>query len=157
MTHLIHFRINTIATSDILTHRLRLYRQFGLRAADSSYLSSHCLFPHPELSNIHLGERSFLNHGCFIENGDAIHIGSNVCLGPRVTILTTTHIMGSSDRRVGNGCKRKPVHSGDGCWICAGATIPGVTIREGCTIAGGARSKTTANQMGFMQGYQIVG
>lgn len=135
------FILNTIASSDLLScrQRIRLYRQFGLQVSDSSFISSHCQFTQADLSTVDLGERSFLNHGCFLENRGTIQIGNDSCLGPGVRILTTSHDIGGHDRRVGHGCFVRPVTIGDGCWIGAGVTIlPGVTIGDGSVIAAGA-------------------
>ncbi|MBD1995398.1 acyltransferase [Leptolyngbya sp. FACHB-541] len=133
------FHINTVAASELVSHtrRLAIYRHFGLRA-ENAFIWSRCFFVRDDLSNITLGDRSFLNHFCFLENGEAIEIGDNSCLGPSVRVLTTTHDIGPHSRRVGNDCVRKPVKIGKGCWIGAGATIlPGVTIGDGCVIGAG--------------------
>lgn len=136
------FHINTIAPLDSLPHqrRLSIYRHFGMGIGREAYLSSRCYIAHPsQLDCIQLGDRTFLNHFCFLENGAAITIGDDTCLGPGVRLLTTTHQIGASDRRVGHGCIRKPVTIGKGCWLGAGVTVlPGVTIGDGCVIGAGA-------------------
>lgn len=132
--------ITLIASSELLDYkqRLALYRCCSLKAVDA-YVSSRCYFAHPNLSNITLGDRVFLNHFCFLENGAAITIGDDSCLGPGVKVLTTTHEIGGHGRRVGNGCIRLPVTIGRGCWIGAGASIlPGVAIADGVVVGAGA-------------------
>lgn len=135
------FWVNVVASSDLLNmeQRLFIYQQFGLNTK-FAYLLSRCFFAHPsKLSNVKLGERCFFNHHVFIENGASITLGNNVCLGPGVKLLTTTHRMGGSNRRVGNSCVRSPILIEDGCWIGAGVTIlPGVRIGKGCVIGAGA-------------------
>lgn len=129
-----------LAASDLLSfqQRLYLYRRFGLQA-NNAFISSRCFFNNPDLSNIWLGDRTFLNHFCWLENGAAIEIGDDSCLGPGVRVLTTTHEIGGPGRRVGHGCVRYPVTIGRGCWIGAGATIlPGVTIGDGVVVGAGA-------------------
>ncbi|SRR5579883_633540 len=142
MPQLPAFHINTIASLDILPlqQRRSLYRHFGMRLGTEAYISSRCYIAHPShLDRICLGDRTFLNHFCFLENGAEISIGDDTCLGPSVKILTTTHTIGSRDRRIGHGCIRKPVTIGKGCWLGAGVTVlPGITIGDGCVIGAGA-------------------
>lgn len=139
--HLAQFLVNTIAPLDLLDScdRIHIYRHYGLKIGRDSFISPRCHFVYPDLINVKLGDRAFLNYNCFIENGNSITIGNNSCLAPFVRILTTTHQIGNSDRRVGRSCVRLPVKIGDGAWIGAGATIlPGVTIGDGCVIGAGA-------------------
>lgn len=136
-----HFIVNSLAAIDWLDVRTRhgLYRRYGLRIGSGAFISARCQFVYPDLANVKLGERAFLNHGCYLENGHSIDIGANSCLAPFVRLLTTTHTIGATDRRVGYGCDRKPVKIGMGVWIGAGATVlPGVTISDGCVIGAGA-------------------
>lgn len=132
--------LKTIASLDFVSAplRLKLYRKLGLRA-ERACIYSGCFFTGDDLSNIWLGDRSFLNHHCFLENGAAITIGHKTRLGPGVKILTTTHDLGPEECRTGDCCVRYPVEIGNGCWIGAGVTIlPGVKIMDGCVIGAGA-------------------
>ena len=62
-------------------------------------------------------------------------IGSNCDLGPDVSFITGSHSIGSHARRAGDGYNAD-IQVGNGCWICAGASImPGVQIGEGCVVA----------------------
>ena len=65
--------LKTIAASDLVSHglRLRLYCWLGLPASDT-YIWSRCYFVGNDLSNVSLGDRTFFNHFCFLENGAAI-------------------------------------------------------------------------------------
>lgn len=129
-----------IAASDLIDfpERRWLYQRLGIQGGEF-YASSGCYFVYPNLSNVTLGNKVFLNHGCYLDNGAAITIGDNACLGPFVRILTTTHAIGEAERRVGHGCVKRPVTIGAGAWIGAGVTIlPGVTVGAGCVIGAGA-------------------
>lgn len=136
---------NSIAAADWLNFEQRLahYRLLGLQAEDA-YIQSRCFFVYPDLSNITLGDRTFINHFGFLENGESISIGQDTCIGPGVQILTTTHEVGGHERRAGYGCVRRPVRIGAGCWIGAGVIIlPGVSIGDGCLIGAGAIVRTS--------------
>lgn len=135
-----HFYMNNIASLDLFgfKERLNIYRKFGMHFKDA-YISANCRFSQVDLSNIWLGDRTFINVGAYFDNNDSIILEDNVCLAPYVRLLTTSHVIGGSDRRVGNTCYKQPIVIESGSWICSGATIlPGVTIGKGCIIGAGA-------------------
>ncbi|MFJ6374559.1 DapH/DapD/GlmU-related protein [Pseudarthrobacter oxydans] len=56
----------------------------------------------------------------------------------RVTFVTSSHRIGSRERRAG-AATSAPITVGDGVWIGAAAVVlPGVTIGEGVIVAAGA-------------------
>lgn len=136
------FLINTIAGSEFLSSEERaiIYRLFGMHLERNAYISPGCIFAHPGLSNIYMGHKSYLNRGCFLDNGATIILEDCARLGPGVRILTTSHEIGGSDSRVKpGGLILEPVVIERGSWIGAGATIlPGVQIASGCVVAAGA-------------------
>ncbi len=84
------------------------------------------------------GRECWINIGCVLELGAAITIGDRVGLGHETMILTTTHDIGSAERRVGPP-QRLPVTIGAGTWLCSRSTIlPGVTIGAGAIVAAGS-------------------
>jgi acetyltransferase-like isoleucine patch superfamily enzyme len=85
-----------------------------------------------------IGGGCWINVGCLFDLSSSITIGDQVALGPQVTLLTSTHVIGSSTRRTGP-LQNLPVTIGDGCWLGARCTIlPGVTIGQGAVVAAGA-------------------
>ena len=91
-------------------------------------------------SRLTIGRGSYVNVGVLFEGRAEIVIGERVAIGPRVMVLTSTHPIGSSNWRAGDGQTVSfPVTIGDGVWIGAGAIIlPGATIERGCVVAAGA-------------------
>lgn len=80
----------------------------------------------------------FINASTQIQNFEHVSIGTNVFIGPRVTILTVSHELGPSHQRAMK-LIAKPVTIGNGSWIASSATIlPGVSVKEGCVVAAGA-------------------
>jgi maltose O-acetyltransferase len=64
-----------------------------------------------------------------------ITIGDRCDIAPQVTIVTGSHEIGDSEQRAGVG-KNENVIIGNGCWVCARATIiGGVNISDSCIIA----------------------
>lgn len=87
-------------------------------------------------STMRIGDNSGIGIGAHI-HGKVI-IGSNVMMGPNVTIYTTNHQTARTDIPMCQQgfCKMKPVIIGDDVWIGGNVTIlPGVTIGNGAIIA----------------------
>jgi acetyltransferase-like isoleucine patch superfamily enzyme len=84
--------------------------------------------------NSNIGAYSFIGCSGFIE------IGSNVMMGPRVTLLAETHNYGDTHRTMkSQGVSRSTILIEDNCWIGAGAQVlPGVTIGRGSVVGSGA-------------------
>lgn len=122
-----------------MEQRRFLLRLLGINGREF-YIQSHVFFTEPrKLSNIYIGHRCFINYQTFLDNNDIIVLEDNVCIAPRVSIYTTSHKIGSSDRRVGQGCYTHPVIIKRGCWIGGNTIIlPGVKIGEGCVIGAGS-------------------
>lgn len=87
--------------------------------------------------NITMGEGFSANEESWID--DHVTFGRNVRLGPRVTIITQTHPIGTAKQRRGEPDILRPVTIGDGAWLHANATIlPGAHVAAGCVICAGA-------------------
>ena len=130
--------IKLMAMSPIFSsaRRWRILRLAGVRATQVGFESGVQI----RASQLTIGRGSYINVGVLFEGRAAIVIGDNVAIGPRVMVLTSTHPIGPSDWRAGEGqVVSAPVTIGDGVWIGAGAIIlPGATIERGCVIAAGA-------------------
>jgi len=89
-------------------------------------------------TGLHIGQKTFVNYGCFFDLAADTNIGEHCDIGYQVMFVTATHGIGTEGRRAG-AHDAQPIQVGDGVWIGARATIlPGVTIGRGCVIAAGA-------------------
>ena len=90
--------------------------------------------------NLSIGHKTEINRSCFLNAGGTIEIGTNVLIGPNVTIYSQNHNF--RDRATPictQGYTRKRVVIENDSWICARAVIlPGVRIAEGTVVAAGA-------------------
>lgn len=89
---------------------------------------------------LQVGDRSNIGAFSFIGCSGYISIGTDVMMGPRVTLLAETHVHDQVDIPMKNqGVRRSFITIEDDCWIGACSTIlPGVTVGKGCVIAAGA-------------------
>ena len=94
-----------------------------------------------------IGKNTFINFNFTCQDDAEVTIGECCDFGPNVTIVTPMHPLLLSERRklmcpdgvARRLCYAEPVRIGNGCWICANATIlPGVTIGDGCVIGAGS-------------------
>jgi acetyltransferase-like isoleucine patch superfamily enzyme len=85
-----------------------------------------------------IGSDAWFNVECVFDLGAAITIGDRVAVGHQVLILTSSHHIGSREKRA-DSWYAEPVIIGDGAWLGARCVImPGVTIGEGAVVAAGA-------------------
>ncbi len=87
-----------------------------------------------------MGNQSNLGAWAFVGCSGFIKIGSNVMMGPRVTLLAESHNFATTEIPMKNqGVSRSFITIEDDCWIGASSTIlPGVTVGIGSIIAAGA-------------------
>jgi maltose O-acetyltransferase len=85
-----------------------------------------------------LGQRCFVNRGCYFDLTAWVVLGDDVEVGHGVTFVTAAHQLGGPARRAGRAAGQ-PIVVGNGSWIGANATIlPGVRIGQGAVVAAGA-------------------
>ena len=128
--------ISGFVMGPLVPRRLRvlLLRLWGMDVGKAT-LYPRSFFGGP---NIAIGDGSFLNFHCYLDNGARIEIGRNCHLGPGTTILTSDHEPGGAGSRAGTVVER-PVTVGDGCWLGARVVVcPGVSVGDGCVVAAGA-------------------
>lgn len=96
---------------------------------------------HP--SRLTVGEKTSINRGCILNCSGHLSIGSNVLIGPNVTVYTQNHNYKHRQTLINEqGYDQKKVVIESDVWIASNAVIlPGVTIAEGCVI--GASSVVT--------------
>jgi maltose O-acetyltransferase len=130
--------LNTIASAFWLPPRLRgaVYRACGVRIGAHVFISPGSVI---RPGDVRIGAGCFLNYGCILDPGSAsIRIGDRVALGPRVTLVGSSHEIGPTESRAGRRVSGD-IEIGDGGWLGAGVVVmPGVTIAPGCVIGAGS-------------------
>lgn len=114
--------------------RWRVLRAAGMPVSKSS-IPPGTFFGSPR---VEIGPGTHISYGCFFDALDWITIGRNVDVAMHVTFATSTHHIGTPERRAGES-RKAPIVVGDGVWIGARSIIlPGVSIGEGVVIAAGS-------------------
>lgn len=112
-------------------------RKTGHRLADTANLSPRFFLGAWE--GLTVGDRSFVNYGCFFDLAAPTTIGSDVQIGYGVMFVTGTHEVNPVTMPRAGAFIAAPIEIGDGCWIGARATIlPGVTLPAGTIVAAGS-------------------
>lgn len=128
--------VNFIGKSILLPNELRyiIFKIAGMRT-NTSKIRSGCMF---RGKSVYIGKGVLINHNVFIDAWNTVRIKENTSIACGVKIITSSHKIGSRDKRAGDS-ERKPVVIGRGCWIGANSVIlPGVNIGDGCVIAAGS-------------------
>ena len=136
--------VNTVVASELVSSpvRCRIMRMLGM-SIGQAVIQSHCKF-YGNLSNVEIGNGSYINHGCQMFGTGGIRLGSNVFLGPNVVIMTGSHRIGSGVQRAMTPTEFHPVEVADGSWLGEGVLVQGgVSIAEGCVFA--ARTVVTVS------------
>ena len=125
--------------------RAAIMKKLVPNAAKGVYLQGPVQFDYGCFTEI--GENSYANFNLTVLDCAPVKIGSNVFMGPNVSILTPVHPLRPQDRNMymkadGTMTDReyaKPITIGNNCWIAGNVTIcGGVTIGEGCVIGAGS-------------------
>lgn len=89
---------------------------------------------------LRVGVDTFIGHDVLIAGGaSSIWIGDYVDIGPRVCIVSGSHVPDPRQQRVAAKDVSRDIVIGDGTWIGAGATIlGGATIGSKCVIGAGS-------------------
>ena len=94
----------------------------------------YCPYGH----NIYIGDYSYLNVFCTILDGNEVHIGKHVMIGPAVQIYTAAHVLQAEPRIQGYEVARA-ITVEDNVWIGGGAILlPGVRVGRNAVVGAGS-------------------
>lgn len=115
----------------------RLYRWADVKLGDNVRICSSVKIV--GAGELEIGDNTWIGPETFISASSTIRIGANCDIAPRVFIGDGTHELTPERNRVADIETCHPITIGDGCWICANATIiAGVVIGQKCVVAAGA-------------------
>lgn len=111
-----------------------------VRLGDGVYVGHRAMLKGDTRGELVIGDGSWIGQDCFLHSAGSIRIGSKVGIGPRVTILTSTHEETAPPAAIIDAPLRfAAVEIGDGCDIGVGAILlPGAMLGEGVQVGAGA-------------------
>lgn len=129
------WELNSLRPSDVTRHEEILRELLGSVGAN---LHVNAPFRCDYGCNIHVGDNFFANFNLTILDEAEVRIGSNVFIGPNVSIYTACHPLDEEGRnRLIEWAE--PVTIGDSVWIGGSVVIcPGVEIGARCVIGAGS-------------------
>ena len=128
---------NCICSSLIIPSRFRrfLYKMGGAKIGKGTFICPNCFVGN---NNLTIGNNVFINYNVWFNTAGGINIGNNCNIAYDVKFVTSSHNIGSCERRA-SGSNDKSIVVGDGTWIGASTVIlPGVIIGKGCVIGAGS-------------------
>jgi maltose O-acetyltransferase len=121
--------------------RTALYRAAGVRIEERVSI----------LGRIHMSghgdfvRRLTLQRGCVVAPDVTFKLDAEIVvepdasLGPGVSLITATHVLGFGSRRMSPAVSAKPIRVETGAWVSVGALIlPGVTVGAGSVVSAGS-------------------
>lgn len=128
-----------------------LYRWAGAKIGNNVRICSSVKIM--GVGQLEIGENTWIGPETFISASSTIKIGANCDIAPRVFIGDGTHELTPDRGRVADIETCHPITIGDGCWICANATIiSGVEIGKKCVVAAGAVVVRSFEEMSIIGG-----
>jgi maltose O-acetyltransferase len=90
--------------------------------------------------DLSIGDDVWIGEQTLIVGGSAaIRIGSQVDIGPRVTLVTGTHKLWEDTMRAAGSGYSRPIIIEDGVWIgCGSIVLGGISVGRGTAIAAGS-------------------
>ena len=128
--------VNALTRSPLVPTQIR--RAILRRMCDHIGAARICAGFMVNSSRLVVGDNVFINDDVTIDCHGSVTIEDGVAIGPRCTIVTSSHLVGPPSMRR-RGIDYGPVTVGRGSWLATNVTVlPGVTIGAGCIIAAGA-------------------
>jgi acetyltransferase-like isoleucine patch superfamily enzyme len=124
----------------VIEDGVRIFHPHNVHIGRSCYVGHLSLLNGYHNGRLVIGDGTWVGAYCLLHGAAGLEIGRAVGIGPRVTILTTSHDLTQIDVPPLHGAlELGPVRIADGAHLGAGATVlPGVTIGEGAVIGAGA-------------------
>lgn len=148
---LICFLISLLPETRCFKFKALILNKFGFRINKTCRIvSSLSIVGKPKLI---IGQNTYIGHffKCY---GDAIiDVGSEVDIGPEVSLITGTHKVNFLGGKVAGIGRCDPIVIGDNSWVCAGVKVLGGTvIGRGSLVAPGSVVKGDFEEGVFIAG-----
>jgi acetyltransferase-like isoleucine patch superfamily enzyme len=129
-----------IGKNVVIENGVLIFHPENIELGNNIYIGHNTILKGYHKNKMIIGDGTWIGQQCFFHSAGGIRIGRNVGIGPKVTILTSSHLE--------KGIKIPILHSGlefnevvikDDCDVGVGAIIlPGVEIGKGVQVGAGA-------------------
>lgn len=91
-----------------------------------------------KFKNLTIGHNTWINRNTLIECHGIVEIGNYVGIGANLTLISSTHEIGTRRSRCGEEVVYQSVKIGDGVWIGSNCFISSnIVVEEGCVLSAG--------------------
>lgn len=117
-----------------------IFHAANISLGSNIYIGHNTIIEGYHKNRIRIGDGTWIGASCFFHGAGGIEIGNAVGIGPKVSIITSSHKDNQLDLPIlHHELELKPVKILDGADIGIGAIIlPGVTIGEGAVVGAGS-------------------
>lgn len=120
-----HLLMNFIPATRLFKLKTFLLKWCGAKIGNNVRIVSSAKFY--VSGSLAVGNNTWIGHEVLVMGGNVpIKIGNDCDIAPRVSIISGTHKVNSIlDEKIAGESYSLPIEIGDGCWICANATVLG--------------------------------
>ncbi|MGQ0798266.1 MAG: acyltransferase [Methanobacteriota archaeon] len=129
-----------IGTNVILEPGVLVFHPETIEIGDNVYVGHRAILKGYHTGSMSIGSNVWIGQDSFLHAAGGIMIKDNVGIGPKVSVLTSTHEdQGMQTPLLFSDLAFAPVTIEEDCDIGIAATIlPGVTVGRGCQVGAGA-------------------
>lgn len=133
-------RLLRLGAEAVVEDGVRIFHPENVSIGDRAYVGHGAILDGYHAGRLDIGDGTWIGAFTFLHGAGGLRIGRAVGIGPRVTVLTSEHVLDRHDIPILHApLAFGPVTIGDGADIGAGAVIvPGVAIGEGAVVGAGA-------------------
>lgn len=133
-------RLRARGQSLVIEPGVLIFHPENIRLGENVYIGHNAILKGYHQNEMVVGDNVWIGQACFLHAAGGLTIGSNVGIGPNVSIITSLHAEeGRAVPILFSDLQIAPVIIGDNSDIGIGATIlPGVTIGKGALVGAGA-------------------
>ncbi len=129
-----------IGRSVVFERGAMVFHPENILIGENVYVGHYAILKAYHRNMMEIGDGTWIGQMAFLHSAGGIVIGRDVGIGPRVTILTSSHAL--KDRKwpiLHQDLHFAPVVLEDGCDIGAGSTLlPGIRVGKGAQVGAGS-------------------
>jgi acetyltransferase-like isoleucine patch superfamily enzyme len=132
--------LGSLGDGVVIEEGVLIFNPAHVHLADGVYVGHRTMLKGDTRGEMVIGEGSWIGQDCYFHSAGGISIGRRVGIGPRVMMLTSTHVETPPPAPIIDApIEFAPIEVSDGCDIgIASILLPGVRIGTGSQIGAGS-------------------